>query len=79
MNTTTPQLEDTYCDMCQKVIKGQLFEEGYGNLVCAKCDKIAQKANYYREIQDRKMDEEAFSLMNADEQAYQVSLGYGRY
>jgi hypothetical protein len=26
----------------------------------------------YRAIQDRKMDEEAFSFMNADEQAYQI-------
>ena len=64
-----------YCDRCDQETT-ILFEVGYGNLECKKCAKQAEIVEQYQAIQDRKMDEEAFSLMNADEQVYQISLGY---
>jgi hypothetical protein len=56
-----------------------LFPEGYGNLVCAKCNKIAQRAERFREQRDRQIDCEVFDNMTPSEQQYQVSLGFGRY
>jgi hypothetical protein len=67
--------DQNYCDRCEKQTT-VLFEVGYGNLECKKCADQAEIVEAYRAIQDRKMDEEAFSFMNADEQAYQISLGY---
>ena len=72
-------MENQYCDMCQKETKGQLFPEGYGNLVCAKCNKIAQRAEAYREQKDRQVDCEVFEQMSPAEQRYQISLGWGTY
>jgi len=67
--------ETQYCERCDKETT-VLFEVGYGNMECKKCYEQAQVVEQYQSIQDRKMDEEAFALMNADEKSYQISLGY---